>query len=389
MARIRSRELFPSDEPIRPPGKLIGRESDVTELVGQLANGVHRVVAAPRRTGKSTVCEATVAALGRRRFYCVSVSLFTHTNTSALAAALVRETLANRSAAKRLLERIRTAGVLTGQSLTAALRLKTELGDAVEIALEPVRTRRTPAQELTLALQLPQSIADRDDRQLILLIDEVQELMTGTYGDPDELTKQLRDTLHASPRVTCLFAGSVEHTMRDLFGNQRRALYQFGGFHELSPITDPEWRAGLRERFAQDDCGVDEEALDRIIAMGERHPRTTMLIAQQTHVAAIEDDTRRIDATLAERGYRGALAAEAARQADLLERIRAMGANALAVTTRLAHGRSPYAGLEKKSANRALNALANASIVIKPTRAGSWRLDDPLSAAYLRSEING
>jgi hypothetical protein len=37
--------------------------------------------------------------------------------------------------------------------------------------------------------------------------------------------------------------------MRDLFANQHRALYQFGGFRELSPITDEEWHAGLGERF--------------------------------------------------------------------------------------------------------------------------------------------
>jgi hypothetical protein len=35
----------------------------------------------------------------------------------------------------------------------------------------------------------------------------------------------------------------------------------------------------LAERFGQDDCIVDDEALERIIASGEGHPRSTMLIA--------------------------------------------------------------------------------------------------------------
>jgi hypothetical protein len=37
MARLRSRDLFPSEEPVRPPGKLIGRRSDVEELASQLS----------------------------------------------------------------------------------------------------------------------------------------------------------------------------------------------------------------------------------------------------------------------------------------------------------------------------------------------------------------
>jgi hypothetical protein len=389
MVRLRSRDLFPSEEPVRPPGKLIGRRSDLEELASQLADGLHQIVAAPRRTGKSTVCEATIAALRRRRFYTVSVSLFKHTNAAALAEALAQETLANRSALRRLVERVRSlpSRALTGRSLTTVLRVKSELGDAVEIALEPSRKRRDPLQELSLALELPQRIAERDNRQLILFIDELQQLTSGAYGDPEQVTQRLREALHDSPRVTCLFAGSVEHLMRDMFSNERRALYQFGGFHELSPITEDEWRQGLRERFAEDDCTVDEEALERIVASGEEHPRSTMLIAQQAHHASVEEGTRHIDGTFAERGYRGALAADAGRHSDLMDRIRAMGSTAVEVAVRLAHQRSPYADLEKKAANRALNALADASIVIRLGGRGSWTLADPLFSAYVRREI--
>jgi hypothetical protein len=389
MPRLRSRDLFPSEEPVRPPGKLIGRRSDLEELTSQLADGLHQIVAAPRRTGKSTVCEATIAALRRRRFYTVSVSLFKHTNATALAEALAQEALANRSALRRLVERVRSlpSRALTGRSLTTVLRVKSELGDAVEIALEPSRKRRDPLQELSLALELPQRIAERDDRQLILFIDELQQLTSSAYGDPEQVTQRLREALHDSPRVTCLFAGSVEHLMRDMFSNERRALYQFGGFHELSPIIGDEWRQGLRERFAQDDCTVDEEALELIVAAGEGHPRSTMLIAQQVHHASVEEGARHIDGTLAERGYRGALAADAGRHSDLIDRIRAMGSTAVEVAVRLAHQRSPYADLEKKTANRALNALADASIVIRPGGRGSWTLADPLFSAYIRREI--
>ena len=113
-----------------------------------------------------------------------------------------------------------------------------------------------------------------------------------------------------------------------------------------------------------------------------------MLIAQQTHHASVEEGTRHIDGTLAERGYRGALAADAGRHSDLMDRIRALSNTAIEVTIRLAHHRSPYTDLEKKAANRALNALADASIVIRPSGRGSWTLADPLFVAYVRHEIN-
>lgn len=389
MTRLRSRDLFPSEEPVRPPAKLIGRQSDVEELSAQLAAGMHRIVAAPRRTGKSTVCEATLATLRRRGFYTVGVSLFKYTNAAALAECIAQEALANRSALRRLVERARSAGAgaLSGRSLTAVLRVKSELGEAVELVLEPSRARRDPLRELTGALELPQRIAERDGRHLVLLIDELQDLTNGAYGDPEQITRRLRETLHDSPRVSCLFAGSVEHLMRDLFSNQQRALYQFGGFHELSPISEQEWHEGLNARFEEDGCTVDPEAIERIVSLGEGHPRSTMLVAQQTHYASVEEGTLHIDGTLAERGYRGALANDAGRHSDLMDRIRAISNAAVDVTMRLAHHRSPYAELEKKTANRALNALADASIVIRPAGRGSWALADPLFAAYVRREM--
>ena len=146
-------------------GKLIGRESDVEELASQLSDGLHRIVAAPRRTGKSTVCEATIAALRRKRLYTVSVSLFKYTNAASLAEALAQETLANRSAVKRLLERTRNLGpvALSGRSLSAVLRVKSELGEAVEIALEPARRRSDPLPKLNARPRT--STADRRARR--------------------------------------------------------------------------------------------------------------------------------------------------------------------------------------------------------------------------------
>ena len=70
-----------------------------------------------------------------------------------------------------------------------------------------------------------------------------------------------------------------------------------------------------------------------------------------------------------------------------MDRIRAMSNTVVEVVIRLAHRHSPYAGLEKKAANRALNALADASVVIRPGGRGSWTLADPLFSAYVRREI--
>lgn len=389
--RIPSRDLFPSDAPV-PLDRMIGRRGDVDQLVLQLSGGTHRVIAAPRRTGKSSVCEAAVGVLRAKRFYTVSVSLFKYTNAATLAEAIARETLANRRPMHRLIEKVREAGAgaVKGAALTLAMKTQADLGDAVELAIRPGYGAHNPEQALRMALELPQRVAERDGKRLILFVDELQEIADGGYGDPDELMRYLRETLHGAERVTALFAGSVEHMMRDLFTNRQRALYGFGGFMDLTPIIAEEWRTGLVERFAEDDCTVQESALERMIELGGLHPRTIMLIAQQTHLASIEANTRTIDMGLTLSGWRSALQAERARHVDTVDMIRRMGrsgAVALRVAGNLAHGLPAYHNLESQAASRALTRLQRLSIVHRASQTGRWEIDDPLLATYIRDEI--
>jgi Novel STAND NTPase 1 len=390
--RIASRDLFPTDAPVPRP-RMIGRESDVDELVRQLAAGSHRVVAAPRRTGKSSVCEAAVGALADRGFYTVHVSLFRCTDAATLAEAIASETLANRTPMRKLLARVRQTGadMLRGAALTLAMKAQADLGEAVELAIRPGHAARDPGRALRTALELPQRIAAQDDKRLVLFIDELQEIADGkAYGDPDAAMKFLRETLHDSDRVTALFAGSVEHMMRELFSNRHRALYGFGAFMELTPISAEEWRDGLAERFAEDGCETQEGALERIIELGSLHPRTIMLIAQQTHLASMAAETRTIDAGVVLSGWQSALASERARHVDAVESIRRMGRSgvaALRVAGNLANGRAAYRGMESQAARRALEHLQRASIIHRDIGRAAWQIDDPLLAWYIRNEI--
>jgi hypothetical protein len=368
---------------------MIGRQDDVDELVAQLRGGVHRILAAPRRTGKSTVCQAAVARLGAAGLYSVSVSLFELTSTASLAERIAERTLANRRPMARLIERARSSGAvaLKGAALTLSVKARSELGDGVELALQPGLAARDPHAALLGALRLPQAIAERDDRQLVLFADELQEIASGDYGDGERVLRELREILAGSPRVTCLFAGSVEHLMRDLFTNRQRALYAFGGFHDLTPIAVGEWTDGLAARFAEDDVTADPDALERIVTAGRAHPRCTMLIAQQAHVALVEQNSHQLDLAGAERGYRGAMAAERARHEDALLDARRLGPGAVRVLANLAHATPTYRALEPKAARRALDALATAGLVSRGTRRGEWSITDPLFVDYLAGTL--
>jgi hypothetical protein len=384
VARTPSGTLFPTDAPVVGDG-LIGRHEAVGSLADQLDGHLHRVVAGPRRTGKTSVCLAALDELVARGTYVVAVDLFGVASLAELAEVIARGAVANRSGTARTLDRVRRLGtsLASAASITVTAALRAELGEEIEIAVRPGVAAEDPERAFRYALQLLQRIAEADDRRLVLFVDEVQELGDRQpFGDPDRTTKQMRTVLQSSDRVTCLFAGSIEHLVRDLFTPRQRAFYRFGGFFDLAPIDRADWISGLEARFRLDGCTTTAAALERLVDLGEDHPRATMLLAQQTHAASLAAQTKRIDEGLVGQGLALALAVDAAGLDGDVERIRALGRYAFLVARRVARGEPPYADLAPSTANRTLHALRDAGIVAQEGR-GMWRMVDPFLRRHL------
>lgn len=216
-----------------------------------------------------------------------------------------------------------------------------------------------------------------------MFLDEFQELASGRFGEADQLTKQLRASLQRSPRVSTLFAGSLEHVMRDLFGPSDRALSQFGSYYPLSAIEPEEWRRGLSERFGRSEIRTADSALERIFEASEGHPRTTMLIAQQSHVELVERGERYLDDAVVLTGIRRATRADALRHHQLLEQINNSGRFGQRIAQEIAVGRSPYKGIAPEQVRRTLAALEQLGVTERGEARGSWRITEPLLRRYL------
>jgi hypothetical protein len=380
------RTLFPTDDPV-DPDLLIGRAADVAGVGQRLLSGTHVILASPRRTGKSTVAHASLRQVTQAGSYAAAVDLFDHDGLGSLAQALAQAILANRGPVAKALQRARAGGrhLRDLMSVSVTAKLQAELGDGVQVAFSPVDGRQDPGRALVHVLELAERIAVADSKPLVLFLDEFQEIAGDQrrFGDPDTITKQLRAVLQRSPHVSVLFAGSIEHLMRGLFGPVERALSQFGTFHPLSIITPDEWAEGLAERYRVLKVEIPQSGtIERLVSTGDGHPRATMLIARETlSVALAAHDERCLLLSDVDPGFGLALEADRLRHDQTVERMRlTKGAHEIAI--RIANGERPYPGRAAATVHRALRALELQGIVEQHQR-GLWVVGDPLLRQYL------
>src|SRR5262249_5840174 len=149
-------------------------------------------------------------------------------------------------------------------------------------------------------------------------------------------------------------------------------------------IDEEAWLKGLGERFAADDCEVAPGALGRIVEYGEAQPRSTMLIAQKSHLTTVELETRVVDLAVVEQGLLAAMAADRVAHEQILERIRRAPKLGLVIAERIARGQPVYRGLARGAVRRALEALRDAGIIESQGRA-DWRLSNPLVRRYIQA----
>lgn len=363
---------------------MIGRSSDVDRVSIALVGGGNVVLAGPRRTGKTTVADAALMGCRSDGAYVATADLFECADAGALAHVLTLELLANRPLLRRAIREAIDAGrsVLEAMRPAATIRARQDLGEDIEVTLDLARAEEDPTKALDTAMRLAQRLAERDGRRVVIFFDEFQDIATGRFGDPSTVTRRIRAIFQRSTGVSVLFAGSIEHLMRDLFGPSERALSQFGSFHELTPITPQEWAEGMRDRLAADHTSIGDDALARLLELGEGHPRATMLLAQQAHAQAIEELVFEIDHAGVMAALQRALSSEQLRHQQQLERIRAAGRFCERLAIRVAVDAELYRNLQPQQAARALNALRDLGVVER-VRQGRWYVIDPLLRRYL------
>ena len=386
--RWASGELFPTDAPLAP-SEMIGRTDDVDRMALALTGATNLVVAGPRRTGKTTVCDAALDVCRGEGCYVVAIDLWKLPDAAALAEAITIQALANRPLLARAIEGAARTGRALWDALSEAATIRAHqdlTGGAIDLQLTlvPQRARKEPARALRSALELLDRIAVADDvPRMVVSFDEFQEIASGLYGDVDVVTRQIRATLQRSRRVSTVFAGSIEHLMRELFAPGERALSQFGAFFELSPIVAEQWRDGVRARVALDHTTITDSALQLLIDTGEGHARSTMLLAQQSHAIAVRDLVHEIDDAIVREALMAGMRGERLKHDQTLREIRTLGRNAQTLAERVAAGAKLYEGIQPNQAARTLSRLRDTGFVEQGDRRGEWRVTDPLLRRYL------
>jgi hypothetical protein len=277
--------LFPTSGAI-DEALQIGRLGEIDLLTESALAGENRVIAEPRRVGKSSLLRAVRQRIHSKHADVATVLAVDLRDGIASSADLASDLLAQaraqgaggrRGLTKRLFERVRKAANMAPEDLAdLAEGLDPDEVAALEGLVALARRGTTSLHEVFGLLD--EDARDRD-RPVVVLVDEIQEV--GRWSDGAAVLREIAVAAkRGGARISFILTGSEVSAIEALFEPEGSPLIGVARRLLLPTIDDQVWTDGLIDRYRACGLEITREQVRTILTVSGGHPLKTMLICR-------------------------------------------------------------------------------------------------------------
>ena len=272
------------------------RVKETKRLKLDFENGINVILISPRRMGKSSIVKKVKSEITNPEIKVVYMDVYDCRSEydfyNRFATVLMKETV---SKSEQIIENIKRFLV----RLTPKISFSPEPTSDFSLSLGITPQNYQPEE----ILQLPELIAQEQDKHIVVCIDEFQQI--GEFPDSVTVQKRLRSVWQHQQHVSyCLF-GSKKHLMTKLFQNRKMPFYQFGEMMYLDKISTEDWVPFIQSRFEHQGKKISTDLAKRICETVENYSSYVQQLAwnvlAETENEATEQDFKNgIEALMAQ-----------------------------------------------------------------------------------------
>lgn len=251
--------------------ELVDREAEMRDIEATIRNRSKLFLIGPRRYGKTSLLSAAHEAVRKHGTVVIRLDAEKYESLDLLAAAML--TVATR-ALQGPLEK--TIGLIRD----VASRLRPEfVADGENIV---VRIGASPGKSelplLTEGLEAVERLAERTEKQVVVILDEVQQIVV-EHGITAE--RQLRSVVQTHRHVGYIFAGSDTRLLTAMTQDADRPFHRLGTRVYLGPLPRRAFLDFLHRIFESSGIEVEQGAAERILELAEQVPYNVQRLAHE------------------------------------------------------------------------------------------------------------
>jgi len=248
------------------------REDEIKEIKLDLSSGQNILLFSPRRYGKTSLILKILDELKKEGFINVYVDLFRITSISTFIK--VYTSAITQASATKLDEAIQ---FIKDHFPIIIPKVVIKSSEPTKFELEFESTKRDLDKVLDDLYDLPQKVATKRKKRMIVVFDEFQEI--AALNLPIE--RNLRAKIQHHDRVSYCFMGSKRHLLDELFLDKNRPLYCLAKSIPLGKIPKEKFKTFIRLRFKSVGMSIKEELVEQILKITACHPYYTQQLCHE------------------------------------------------------------------------------------------------------------
>ena len=248
------------------------REDEIRELTSDLSSRQNILLFSPRRYGKTSLILKVLDNLKKEDIIPVYVDLFritsVHTFVKIYTAAITK------AAATKLEEAVQ---FLKTNFPTIVTKLVVKTSEPREFEFDFEAAKKDMDKVLDDLYDLPQKIATKRKRQLVVVFDEFQEITALNLP----IERSLRAKIQHHDKVAYCFMGSKRHLLDGLFLDKNKPLYRIAKSVPLGKIPAEKFKTFIHSRFKSVDMGIEGGLTEQILKLTACHPYYTQQLCHE------------------------------------------------------------------------------------------------------------
>lgn len=353
--------------------ELIGRETQVNEIIRTLNAGQSVALIAPRRFGKTSIMLEVLERMGKAGFYTGNIDFFTIPDAGRLAFEIAGQVLKNRKL-NTALEKLKTN---LGEILTN-IKFRQEI-EGAEFILSFGKPQKDPWEQLKASLKFIDEFALKHKKKICFAFDEFGDI---EKLDGTEIIKLFRGIIQSQKHSVFLFSGSYESVMNKLFVSSKAPFYRMVKIIQPGFIEETSLVKFLKAKFKALNISISSDDIIKGIKFTGGHPYYIRLFIQEYFFQYLQyqkpQDVSVIfeNMLISENNYLEKLWDEVSGKREIKQ-----------VLLRIIETGKPYTGTEIPGVNisRGIRELSGKGFIY--SRYSSYYLTDPLFEKYIRVKI--
>ncbi|NHM26505.1 AAA family ATPase [Desulfofundulus sp. TPOSR] len=375
---MKKEKLFPLGGPVSEED-IVDRENFLSSLTNRLLEGQSITLAGPRRIGKTSLALEVLRRLRKEGCYTAFVDMFRISDRRDFALSIIDACLENRTGIRKTVSEL--IGNIKNIAGSASLALK--LRD-LEIDFRLLERDRDESRLLDYALDLPDELARKEKKQMVVVFDEFQEASRVAGG---EIYKKMRAHFQMHKNVSYLFLGSKEDLMKNIFASSKQAFYRFALTLPIPPIPEDAWIEYIARKFASAGLTADEDSVREIVKLTGGHPQDTMIVCSEVYHFLLEASEKKLSLETVRIGYERALYALSPLFDRIIDELNE-NPHSGKVLKRITRGERAYSRKEHPNeVKRAIDFLMTKGVIEKSGR-GVYKFTEPMFQEYILRELS-